>query len=154
MEQKLLTEEIDRIKKLMLLESGPGSGILSMFRSYGMRWSDKNKICDDLLDAGFDNSSVNLLRGKRNADEFTDEIYNQLNTLSRGTDLGEASQFHSLLKGLSNSLGLDTKLDDVLNVLKDSTKSEAQKGAAITTFLANFQDAQVQEFFEKSIKKF
>ena len=152
MEQKLLTEEIGRIKKLMLLE-GPGSGILSTFRSYGIRWSDKNKICDDLLDAGFDDSSVNVLRGKRNADEFTDELYNQLNTLSRGTDLGETSQFHSLLKGLSKSFGLDTKLDDVLNVLKDSTKSEAQKGAAITTFLANFQDAQVQEFFEKSIKQ-
>jgi len=149
MEDKLLIE-IQRIKKVMLLESGPGNILRGMVRSFTGN-IDRGKILQQLRDVdALDDATLTQL-GTKTGDSFFDELVDKINSLkTRGVGLN--SKYLKSLEVLLENIGEKGNFDSVIDKI-ENLNDAVRINQEIELFVGKFNNPELQEMFRISLKE-
>jgi hypothetical protein len=149
MEDKFLIE-IQRIKKVMLLESGPGTVLRGMVMSFTGN-INIGKILQELRDVNaLDDATLTQL-SNLTGDSFFDELINKIKNL-QSSGVGLDSKYLKSLEVLLENAGKKDKFDDVIEKIK-TLSDPIERKQAIDLFVGNFNDPTLQNMFKTSLKE-
>jgi len=147
MEDKLLIE-IQKIKKVMLLESSPGTALRGMVKLF-TGTIDRGRILRQLNDVeALDTTTLTEL-DRLSGDSFFDELINKIKNL-QSIGVGADSKYFKSLEVLLENVGKKNEFEDTIEKIRTLADPKKRK-QAIDLFVGNFDNSTLQNMFRTSL---